>query len=304
MGMLSNKDYPRKLWKNNTLYMPDCLVSSYDVLLDEYGIKNMALELHDPGRVIGGPTLQATLEYFARRYGVSACRIESLILDPDGAFLSISDDLTKIFSEGNIALLDVACGSGSVGASLLSTFLILRKEQVLPMMPTSINIVGGDCSPYALEIYTKMMTRLLHDLEGAGIQSHLHTINWLAEESYTTSELFDLFFSQNPEADEYVVFIANFSGAMDSHSDEYKSSIQHMFDRTHNKRCVIVWVEPGNYHSALHFFENLRRIIDLTGWRRSTQIGPIEHDYKWFHPLQNRVLPCRVLIKAYDNNGR
>ena len=128
-----------------------------------------------------------------------------------------------MFSEGKIALLDIACGTGSVGASILSTFCVLRREQILPITPTSIHIVGGDCSNYALDIYDKMMKRLMKDLEMVGITSQLEIVKWLAESSHGTSELFDLLFDKNPDADEYLIFIANFSGAKDLHFQEYRS---------------------------------------------------------------------------------
>jgi hypothetical protein len=275
-------------------------VDSYDAVLDEYNVKQLALDFQSPPRVIGGPTLEATLEYFARRYGVSSCRIESLVIDPHRAFLSVSEDLISIFSEGKIALLDIACGSGSVGAGLLSTFYVLRREHRLPITPTTIEIIGGDCSPHALDIYRKMMERLLNSLETTGIHSNLQTIEWEAGASYATSELFDLLFNKNPDADEYIVVVANFSGAMDQHFEEYKGSIQHIFDRTHNRRCAIVWVEPGGYGRAMRLFTKIRKIAEITPWSRAGQIGPISHDYQWLHPLQNRCLPCRVLLKAYN----
>lgn len=298
--ILPREDIPRQLWNNDVICMPDCLVVSYDATLEEYNVKQLALDLQGPARIIGGPTLEATLEHFARRYGVSSCRIESLVIDPHSAFFSVSDDLVSIFSEGKIALLDIACGSGSVGASLLSTFYVLRREHKLPITPTTIQIIGGDCSPYALDIYEKMMERLLTKLETTGIHSNLQTVKWQAEASYATSELFDLLFDKNPDADEYIVFIANFSGAMDPHFEEYKGSIQHIFDRTHNRRCAIVWVEPGGYSRAMSLFAKIRKIVEMTPWARANQTGPIYHDYQWLHPLQNRHLPCKVLLKAYN----
>lgn len=300
MPILPKEDIPRHLWNKDMLHMPDCLVDSYEAILEEYNVKQLALDPQSPAKVIGGPTLDETLQYFARRYGVSSCRIESLVIDPDRAFLSTSEDLISIFSEGEIALLDIACGSGSVGASLLSTFYVLRREHRLPITPTTIRMIGGDCSPYALDIYQKMMKRLLDSLETTGIQSNLQTVKWQAEASYATSDLFDLLFNKNPNADEYVVFIANFSGAMDPHFEQYKASIQHIFDRTHNKRCAIVWVEPGGYSKAMSLFSKIRRIVEMTPWSGASQIGPIDHNYQWLHPLQNKCLPCRVLLKAYN----
>ena len=300
MPILPKEDIPRHLWNNDMLHMPDCLVDSYDALLDEYNVKDLALDPQGPARVIGGPTLEATLEHFARRYGVSSCRIESLVIDPDRAFLSVSEDLISIFSEGKIALLDIACGSGSVGASLLSTFYVLRREQKLPITPTTVEIIGGDCSPHALHIYAKMMKRLLDNLETTGIHSSLQTVQWNAEASYATSELFDLLFNKNPDADEYIVVIANFSGALDQRFNEYRDSIQHIFDRTHNRRCAIVWVEPGGFSKAVSLFAKIRRLVEATPWSQAGQTGPISHDYQWLHPLQDRCLPCKVLLKLYN----
>ena len=300
MPILSKEDIPSQLWNNDVLSMPDCLLSSYDAMLGEYGVKQLALNAQSPRRVIGGPTCEETLEHFAWRYGVSSCRIESLVIDPHGAFLSMSEDLITVFSEGKIALLDIACGSGSVGASLLSTFHVLRREHRLPMTPTTIEIIGGDCSQYALRIYENMMTRLLSSLETTGIQCNLQTVKWEAEASHSTSELFDLLFDENPDADEYIVVVANFSGALDQHFDEYRNSIQHIFDRTHNKRCAIVWVEPGGYGKAMSVFAKIRRIVEMTPWSRADQVGPISHEYKWFDSLHNECRPCRVLLKAYN----
>jgi hypothetical protein len=300
MPIVPTENIPEQLWKNNNIFMPSILVNQWDNLLRQYDIKDLALDENDAGKVIGGPTRKQTLEHYARRYGVSCCRIESLILDPQKAFLSISDDLASIFSEGKIALLDIACGCGSVGVSVLSTYCILRKEYILPKTPTEIRIIGADCSEQALDIYKDTMNLLAQELKSTGIEIQLTTEKWQAESSYLTSELCDLLFESNPDYDEYIIFIANFSGAMDQHFEEYKDSFQHVVDRAHNKKCTIIWVEPGGFKKGISLFSKIKNIIDKTPWDRSSQVGPIDYDYRWFHPFQNRSLPCKVLLKSYS----
>ena len=301
MSVLSKNDIPNELWQDDALRMPGSLEQTYETLLVQHGVMDAARDLTNPDNVIGGLTIEETLQHFARKLGVNFCRIESLILDPEKAFSTISDDLITIFSEGKIAMLDLACGTGSVGASVLSTLCALRKENVLPKTPTSVRIVGGDCSTHALGIYTEMMTGITQEMESNGIRCQLETVNWAAESSQTTSALFDQLFDRYPDADEYLVFVANFSGALDPHFMEYEDSVKHMFDRTYGK-CTIIWVEPADYNRAKRLFKKLQKLVARTPWFNSRQTGPLSHEYEWFHPFQNRKLSCRVLVKAYNNS--
>ncbi|MFZ7120986.1 MAG: hypothetical protein ACOWWH_08570 [Eubacteriaceae bacterium] len=302
MSIITKKELPDQLWLNGNIHMPICLINSYELLLKRYDVMEKALDQNNTGNIIGGITFEDTIEHFARRYGVSSCRIEGLLIDPDNGFLSLSEDLIKILSEGKIFLLDIACGTGSVGASLLSTLYILRKERIMPCLPLSIQIVGGDCSQPALKIYEQMMEELVNILKETGIETSLKTVEWHAEDSYKTSELFDFIFDKYKDLDEYIIFVANFSGSMDNHFDEYKDSFQHLFDRLHNKSCTILWVEPGDSSSGKSLFSKLSKRINTKAWGNSNQVGPINYEYKWFHPFQKRQLPCRILLKTYDNN--
>jgi hypothetical protein len=67
MPIIPKEDIPNQLWKNEHLYMPGLLVTSYDTMLRQYNIGHLALETTDSGRVVGGPTLEETLEHYGRR---------------------------------------------------------------------------------------------------------------------------------------------------------------------------------------------------------------------------------------------
>jgi len=114
----------------------------------------------------------------------------------------------------------------------------------------------------------------------------------------------DLFFTNNSDADEYVVFLANISGSLEQSFDECKNSFQHIVDRTHNKKCYMIWVEPGHYTSGKKLLDRIKKLINITPWRQSLQNGPLEYDYHWFHPFQKRKLPCRVLLQVYNRVQR
>ena len=190
MPVLNVQDIPDELWLDGMLGMPMCLRMSYWNQLESYGLTEEALAPDTTGpQIVGGRSEEATRQHFARRYGVSASRIESLAIDPHRAFGVIPDDLLVSLSEGHISVLDVACGAGAVGASLLSTVSVLRATGRLPKMPLDVSIVGGDCSDSALVMYRQMIEELRPTLCAVGIEVDLVATRWEAEESYSTSEM-------------------------------------------------------------------------------------------------------------------
>lgn len=225
--------------------------------------------------------------------------MESLVIDPARAFNRIPDDLIISFSEGHVSVLDIACGTGAAGASILSTISVLRANSKLPKNPLDISIVGGDCSDTALTIYEEMIDSLKPTLSAVGIEAHLTKTRWEAEESYTTSEMFDLLFDDNSNTEEYLIIVANFAGTLTRHFSQFEDSIRHILDRTSNKKCTIIWVE-SKMESARTLFKKLEKLVNrCVPWRQVSQEEPLSYDYDWYHPFQNRKLPCRVLVKEY-----
>ena len=301
--MLPEKDIPTEIWFNNMLHLPSCLSAAYWNLLEKYKITKDALSTEDPGTaIIGGSGREETLEHFAKRYGVSTCRVSSLIIDPDSAFSAIPDDIISTFAEGRISILDIACGAGAVGASLLSTFSALRLYNKLPKLPLDVRIVGGDCSVSALDIYTDMLQQLEPTLKSVGINTTLITKQWQAEQSYTTSEMFDILFEGNPSTEEYLIVIANFAGTLNAHFSDFKDTLNQMFDRSGNKKCTIIWVE-SQMNSAFQLFEKIKNFINKHNpWYKSSQEDPISSEYDWFHPFLKSRMVCRVLVKEYKRS--
>ena len=303
MPVISEKDIPREIWLDSALHIPVCLCDSYGSLIQKHNMTEAALTRVDTSsHLFGGRSTEDTLQHFAQRYGVNSCRVESLIIDPASAFKSIPDDIVTSFSEGKVAIIDMACGTGAAGASLLSTIAVLRANEILPKLPLDVRIIGGDCSDLALDIYSDMLTSIEPVLNSVGIHFQINPMHWEAEESYTTSEMFDKLFHHDTNTEEYMVVIANFAGALDTHYTQIQDSITHMFDRTHDKKCTIIWVESHISSSEKLFQKIGKYLLGRAPWNKSPEEEAIHYSYDWYHPFIKTKMPCRVLVKEYGRS--
>lgn len=298
MPVLAESDIPEELWAQEMLFMPACLSTSYAKLLQDYGIMDLALSSKFVSGSIGGKSREETLQHFSLRYGVSVCRVESLILDPHSAFRIVSQDLVTSLSSGRISILDTPCGTGAVGASLLSTIVVLRKNGVLPKLPLDIDITGGDFSDVGREIYEKMITELEPSLNSVGVGINLKTVPWDGTNPDTTASLVDTWFGNSTGAGEYLAIIANFSGEAGKRFTEFQRSFQHIYERLYNKKCTMIWVEP-EMRGAETFLEKIQQLF---AWRTRFPENPLAHTYYWYHPLQKCRLRCTVLVYQYERS--
>jgi SAM-dependent methyltransferase len=301
MPVLPESDIPAELWTQSMLFMPLCLQNSYDQLLADYQVKEVALRLDDVSGPIGGRSPEETLQHFALRFGVSACRVESLALDPKRAFQDISDNLIGSLSDGLVSILDVPCGTGAVGASLISTITVLRACSVLPKQPLDIVLTGGDYSQTGLDIYAKMIDQLRQPSQAVGVVTKLTTKLWDAADPFATAALVDTWFRNSAGSEEYLVIIANISGEASKMFTSFERSFQHIHERVHDKKCTMIWVEP-EMPGAKSFLEKIQRLLlgRKTGFGKSAPQPLMSHTYDWWHPLQRRKLPCRLLVYRYE----
>lgn len=301
MKMLSPYDLPEELWNGDNLHLPSSLQNAYWSLLEKNNLTDMCSNNNkDDSNIYGGRTREETMHHFAKRYGVSSCRVESLVIDPHGAFQSIPDDILSSFSEGRISLLDLPCGTGAVGASILSTVSTLRSQKKIPKEPLDVYILGGDYSKDALNLYSDMMKTLDPAFKSVGINVSLDTKIWEAEQSHSTSQLFDMLYGK-AISEEYIVVIANFAGALsNAYFTQCEDSLKHIFDRTSNKKCTIIWVESKIKSVDNLFGKLLKRMMTVHNpWYEANKEDPLSHDYSWYHPFLNQSMPCRVTVKKY-----
>ena len=248
MRVLLVEDIPKKLWSDDVLHLPEDSVDCYVAELTNLGLIEDAKKGTDKKSIHGGCTEAETLEHFAYRFVVSAGRVEFSTIAPGSALslVPISNALLSTFSDGEITLLDIPCGHGSSTISLLATLAALRKAKVIPTLPLTVTIMGGDCSKRALEIFESMMQRLEPTMKKCGVEINWRTQLWDATRADSTAKLVDEWFVASGKVHEYVVYIANFSGALKEAGffDEFKPSLEQILGRLHDKKSTLIWVEP------------------------------------------------------------
>lgn len=297
--MLSKDQIPKELWNQRMLQIPQCLINAYRKKLLELDLIDAALSEEPVSRLIGGSGPEETLQHFAGRYGVSVCRVESLVIDPENAFLKIPEDLLTIFFDGRISILDAPCGTGAAGASILTTIAALRKARVIPKEPLTVLITGGDLSQTALDIYDEMIEDLKPPLGSVGITVHFSPLLWDAARPEETAELVDRWFLNSKNAEEYLAVVANFSGFAGRSFSTFERSFQHIHERLYGKVATVLWVEPDMKGAITYFRKIIQLMSNYIGLFTSSRSEALRYAYYWFHPFQKRKLKCRILVHQY-----
>lgn len=291
-------ELPEVVWNNSTLYLPPVLIEAYVSVLRDLGLLSAAMNANPISGPVGGRSLSETREHFVTRFGVSAARIQSLVMDPDNAFSKYHQDLLSTFSDGTVALLDVPCGCGAASISLLVSISLLREHGFLPRLPLNVSITGGDFSEEGLSLFESLLLRIQPHLRLQGIHVQLQTLCWDATRADQTANLVDHWFSQAEGSEEYYVLVANFSGAATRGYNKFENSFRHFHERLHNKPSTVIWVEP-TMKGALKFLSKIRKFIAEIPWFGSVLNGCLSHEYRWFHPLQEKSHPCRLMVEKY-----
>ena len=110
-----------------------------------------------PKGEIGGVTEQETHEHFVHRFGTSATRTGFLVLDPRDEIGDIASGLRDSFTDGQISVLDIPCGTGASILGFLGCLYQLRNEKLIPNLPLDVFITAGDVSEHALKLYDDML---------------------------------------------------------------------------------------------------------------------------------------------------
>lgn len=302
MPILNKDKIPKELWSKRIIHMPSHLVEAYRYFLSLYKILDLAESMEDRPGPVGGFSEKDTLEHFALRYGVSACRLESIVIDPENAFTSISNDLLVTFSGERVAILDAPCGTGAAGASIISTIAVLRKTHILPTLPLNIFITAGDFSQKALDIYAQIIVMLEPYLRSVGININFSNMIWDGTKPDKTAALIDRWFSNSVDCEEYLSVIANFSSAASTSFTDFQRSFEHIHERLHDKTASVIWVEP-KMKGAEKYLKKISNLMKLSlPWISTSNYETLDYEYRWFNPIQNRPLPCKIQVQRYSRN--
>ena len=304
MRVLPVERIPDELWAANVLRLPKSAVSCYKDELTALGLLDEAEKGTDKKSIHGGCGIAETLEHFKFRFCVSAGRVEFTALAPDTGLATVSDALMSDLTEGHVTLLDIPCGSGSSAISLLATLGTLRATNVLPILPLSVTVVGGDCSEKALETYNSMMNRLRPLVAACGIEISWQGLLWDAARADSTARLIDQWFAVSAGAAEHIVCIANFSGALTSAGvfEQFSPSLEQILGRLHDKKGALIWVEPTSAKVQTKFLPKILEFFSKRiAWFTSGASGSTftSAKYEMEDPLNGRTFETGVEVQLF-----
>lgn len=292
--------FPIELWNDNVLYLPASLIEDYKSELTRIGRLNDASS-EAPKGDIGGIDERSTHDHFTYKFPASSTRTEYMLLDPLRTFESLSSELLESFTDGRVSLLDIPCGAGAGVLGLLDLLRMLRSVNVLARLPLEVKITAGDVSPYARDLYGRMLTRAAPRLWDQGICVDWQCFEWDATQEPMTAALVDKWFAQGANNEEWIVLISAFSGD-GKRPAELENGIGRSFDhiaaRLHDRLGTLVWVEPVSNASEKWFKRIVRPLVDrFSAW--FTQSDLKEQEYYWQHPFRD-LRPCgRVRIMKH-----
>ncbi len=302
MGLILPSSITLELWEMNALNLPVSLREAYTDLLHTVGCLQEAKTGSKEKNIHGGKTDKETMLHFTHRFGVCAGRPAFLLLDPRSKFGQISIDLQTSFTDGRISMLDIPCGCGAGITSLVTTIATLREKNILPSLPLEINVLGGDHSPKALEMFGRMIDHISPFTNSMGIRLVWQTFLWDAARSDKTAEMVDKWFTMQPLTEEFFVLVSNFSGAA-SRSKSFSAlmpSIREISGRLYNKRNTLLWIEPSS-NSALEFLSSLVAWIrDALPWLKSSGGSFTTCDYMMRHPVNSQIHPTGLSVQSYQ----
>lgn len=295
------KTLPASLWREHRLYVPDSLDGLYRGQLSFLGLLETAEGGTAEHDIFGGPSIQDTHRHFAHRFPNSVVRMEDILLDPGSVFGALPYDLLQTLASHRVAVLDLPCGAGAGGLTFLGLLAELRRSHLIPQLPLSLKILGGDLSAHALDIYAQMFNTYLACVQPAAINAELRTQQWDATSVPSTNQLCDDWFAfAGEEINEYLVLVANFSGAGTSLISQIRPSLDHIMARLSNKKSTLLWIEPGGQRGR-SFLAKIAKFLSSFTWlgRDNAAEAPVSHDFRWWHSLSGRELPGSVAVHRY-----
>lgn len=298
---------PQTLWDEDVVRLPVDLVSIYRRCLTDLNLLNKATSDSKKKDIHGGPTRDETLEHFAQRFAVSAARIEVVSLDPKEQLAQVPDAILTTFSEGHVGVLDIPSGPLSSAASLLSTLCALRHNHLLPRLPLTVSVTGGDCSPTALELGDQIFRLLQPLLARQGIEIKWQLRNWDAIQAEDTAKLMDDWLNHAGDASEFVVCVSNFSGALIKAGllREFQPCLEQILARMHNRKHTVLWVEPTTSDAIDRLIPRIWEFLRarLPRYLRSgDRDQALSSKYFLQHPLNERKLQTGVTVERFWRN--
>ncbi|HEY9691723.1 MAG TPA: hypothetical protein V6D15_05935 [Oculatellaceae cyanobacterium] len=284
---------PNSLWNKEDfiLHLPPQLISSWEMLLDKYQLREKA-STEAPEGFEGGMSKEDTDNHLAWRFTGSSARVMLTMLDPLQELPQIPDVFARIFSGNKVFLADLPCGSGAASMSILSVLYELRKQGKLPRMPIHIVIVGGEISEYAQNYAKEAIDSITTELEAQAITLEFDIMDWDVCDKFSNTDLINQLRLRSQNCSAKLLVLANFSGFLEKEKKWKEASKQfdELFRHSRSENSVALWIEPSmkkvTYESG--FFT---RLID---WFKKLFSKLIEEDKEIEQKRYDPSNPVRV----------
>lgn len=279
--LIETTSIPSHLWdpKSSLICIPPELADSYRKILTARNLEHMCTRQAKQTPPIGGLTLEATNEHFAKAFDGSLARCQLAVLDPMEKLGDVSNGFIQCLAGSEVVILDAPCGAAAAVLSMLCTIAELRKLAILPRVPLNIKVVGGELSPYAIQLARDMLTELRNTLESEAIFVEEEFYEWDVTDKQSNTHLIQSMVRASSSSTKRLVIISNFSGFLEREKKRKEATpqleelLRHAATHTGS---VAVWIEPdtnnaigsGGLFQAIRSISNAawKEFLNLVGW--------------------------------------
>ena len=294
------KSIPNNLYINGVIHFSLIFQEIYEANLRNQNVYNDALVFKQDKNLIGGNSREATLDHFAQRFQTSGSRNEYFCLDPDRKFQTERDQVLTSLGNGNIGILDIACGTGGSTLAMLTTLYELRIQNIVPKEPLNVSLLGIDYSHLALKIYKTVLDEASILFKESGIELTIETREWDAMNPVNTTIIMDHFLSDIRARDEYIAMINNFSGAI-SANNQIKNTIEDILTRLTGKNFTFLWIEPGTNDAkiVLGFFKKMiEKLKNFLNFQREDK-SEKKSDMLWYNFIMQKEVKGQISLASF-----
>jgi hypothetical protein len=174
-------------------------------------------------------------------------------------------------------------------------------HRLLPRTPVNVKILGGDCSPTALEIHESMLSRVKQEYSALGIRLDWKHQIWDATDAISTSALLEVWLENTKDCEEHLVLVSAFSGFADKHFDEVSNAVRYIAARPHNKMLQFVWIEPDINESKRLLPKMYEVFLSIFRKREIKAVQyPVPAAFHFFHPFTSARIPGKARVIAFE----
>lgn len=308
--LILKEQIPDSLWndKDKIMYLPPQLISSWEMLLDKYGLREKSMQ-SAPDGFEGGMSKEDTDNHLAWRFTGSSARVMLSMLDTNQELDKISNAFACTFSGNKVFLADLPCGSGAVSMTILSVLCELRKQGRIPRMPLHIVIVGGEISKYAQNYAKDALEFLITELEAQAITIEFEVIDWDVCDRFSNTDLIKCLTLKSQDCAAKLLILANLSGFLqrDGKWKKAEKQFDELFRHNRERNSIALWIEPhrndvvakgGLIPKIIEWWKMLFSIFMPA--RDEDQKSYAKSSVKVKHPLMDGTFRTNLVVVRFD----